>query len=510
MAASSLYGVNSVLSIGRVQTPTLKLVVDRDEAIENFNPQDYFLLRGQFSNAQTQADSPNATQMFWATWQPSNQVAKRFFDENGHCLDRKLIESIAAKLEDEPAQVISCEEIKKTQKSPLCFSLSALQKQASSQWGYSAKRVLELAQRLYETHKAITYPRTDCGYLPIEQFDEAPQLLSTLANIDPAIKALVDVCEPQVKSSVWNDQKVTAHHAMIPTLNDKVMLDKMTPEERHIYDLIRDQYLAQFLGDYEYQQRRIELLCAGETFTVTGNTPLKLGWKQILETNSREETNTENPPENLEALPKFVKGQRVINQAITIECKQTKPKPRFSDGTLIEAMKNVGSSVQEKTLKDILKNSHGMGTEATRANIIETLCKRGYLIRQKKHLLSTQKGRALIALVPDKLKNPRLTAQWEQKLHQIAQGNGDVDAFLQAQAHELTGMLEELQSKSTIQKAATLQLQSETQNNKVYLCPKCQAPLRRLKNKKGRYFWGCTQYPKCDFTTWEKKGKPSL
>ena len=509
MAASCLYGVNSVLSVGRVQTPTLKLVVDRDRIIENFKPQDYFVLKACFLT------NPNTS--FWTTWQASENGSKSLLDENGHCLDQKTIASIAAKVEDEPGQVLKFQETEKTQKAPLCFSLSGLQKKASSLFGYSAKRVLEIAQALYETHKAITYPRTDSNYLPTEQFEAADQVLAALSKADHEIQSLIDLCNTHSKSSVWNDKKVTAHHAMIPTMNDRIDIGKMSQDELNVYDLIRHQYIAQFLGDYEYLQRQVEIVCAGETFIATSNTPIKSAWKQAFQwkdSNGRQDEEKEEGDEPNNALPQLTKGQRVENQETKVESKQTKPPARFTEGTLIEAMKNVGKFVEDnfknETLKKILKDSNGIGTEATRANILETLFKRDYLQRKSKQVISTDKGRALIDIIPDIVKNPLLTAQWEQQLEQIAEGKGDLNTFVDSQTKLLKEMLAQLQDKSKIPTAAILHLQSETQNGKVYLCPKCQSPLRRLKSKKGKFFWGCVKYPDCDFTTWENNGKPKL
>lgn len=498
MGASALYGVNGVLSIGRVQTPTLKLVVDRDRTIENFKPQDYFVLRALF------ATKDNAD--FWTMWKAPEAV----LDDQGHCLNQQVVENVAAKVDEEPGTVTSFKETNKKQKAPLCFSLSALQKKASSLFGYSAKQVLETAQSLYEKHKATTYPRTDCGYLPEDQFKEAATITAALSQIDFGLKSLMAHCEITFKSSVWNDKKITAHHAIIPTMNEGVDMNQMSTEELKVYDLIRRQYLAQFMGDYEYRQRQIEVNCAGELFTATGNTPVKPGWKEAFNNNVLDEETESSEETANSVIPDLTKGDGVNNQETNVEAKQTKPPARFSEGTLIEAMKTAGKLVDDETLKKVLKNSKGIGTEATRANIIEVLFKRGYLQRKSKQVLSTDKGRALIDLVPDLVKNPVLTAQWEQQLEQIAEGKGKLDDFVNAQITLLKEMLAQLQNEGTKKQAATLQLQSETHNGTVYLCPKCESPLRRLKSKKGKFFWGCSQYPTCDFTTWERSGKPSL
>ncbi len=494
MGASALYGVNSVLSIGRVQTPTLKMVVDRDREIEAFKPQDYFVLKALFFG--------DDDKQVWTTWKAPDSM----IDAKGHCLNQQIIESIAAKVDEEPGVVSYFKESKKTQKAPLCFSLSALQKKASSLFGYSAKQVLEIAQSLYETHKATTYPRTDSGYLPEEQFDEVDAVINAIAIIDDKMKSLVALCDSRLKSSIWNNKKITAHHAIIPTTNEQIDIGKMSQEELNVYDLIRRHYLSQFIGDYEYMQRKITVSCAGELFTAIGNTPITLGWKQAF----NPESNNENNETEKNNIPVLNLRQSVENQKTRVETKQTKPLAYFTEGALIEAMKTVGKWIEDKKLKKIVKENSGIGTEATRANILETLFKRGYLQRSKKQVISTDKGRALIDLVPDTVKNPILTAQWEQQLEQIAEGNSKRDDFVEAQITLLREILLQLQNKGRKKQAATLQLQSETNNGTVYLCPQCEAVLRRLKGKKGKHFWGCTQYPNCHFTTWEKNKKPSL
>ncbi len=429
-----------------------------------------------------------------------------FVNENGLCLKKEIIESVAAKIEDEPGVVTQFSETRKNQKAPLCFSLSALQKKSSQLLGYSAKQVLGVVQSLYETHKAVTYPRTDCDYLPTEQFTEASQVLTALEKVDASLQPLIKQCDTYFKSSLWNDKKITAHHAIIPTINNHVDIDKMSSAELNLYDLIRRYYIAQFLGDYEYRQRKVEIHCAGECFSAMGNTPLKAGWKNAFSANTLDEDDEENEP----YLPLLYNGQCVENKETKILSKKTQPPARFTEGTLIEAMKTIGQSVSDEQLKKILKDSSGIGTEATRANILETLFKRDYLKRSKKHVFSTEKGRALIDLVPIAVKDPVLTAHWEQQLDKIANGQAELNHFVMQQSDLLKNMLHDLTKHKSEQNPSALQLQSDTQTSTVYLCPKCESPLRRLKNKKGNAFWGCSQYPCCSFTTWEKDNKPSL
>jgi DNA topoisomerase-3 len=216
----------------------------------------------------------------------------------------------------------------------------------------------------------------------------------------------------------------------------------MSQAEFNIYDLIRRQYLAQFLGDYEYLQINIDVMCVSELFVATGNTPVQVGWRQAFNRNLlNEDETTAN-----EKFPLLKQGDVVENQETVVENKQTKPPARFTEGALIDAMKTVGKFDKNESHKKILKDCSGIGTEATRANILETLFKRAYLERKNKQVISTEKGRVLIDILPEAIKNPVLTAQWEEQLEKIAQGQGDFDNFIASQADLLNDMLAQLKS----------------------------------------------------------------
>lgn len=428
MAATSLFSQRgqSVLSVGRVQTPTLKLVVDRDKEIENFKSKDYFVLLVQFTTANQET--------FWATWQVPHDIE----DEEGHCLNKEIAESASNKIKGQSAIVGKFSESKKQQSPPLCLSLSALQKLASSRFGFSAKKTLEFAQSLYEKHKATTYPRTDCGYLPESQFAEANSILKNVALIHPELKAIITQCDVKIKSSTWNDKKITAHHGIIPTANSQIDIKQMSLDELKLYDLICRYYVAQFLGDYIFNQRSVLVHCQNEAFKATSSTPVALGWKLALQ---------EPSEETLSSIPLLKQGEHLNTQEQRLEAIQTKPPVRFTEGTLIDAMKNIGKYVTNPELKKVLKETAGIGTEATRANVLETLLRREYLVRQGKQLISTQKGRALINLLPNAITDPATTAQWEQELENIADGNMTLDTFLQRQAENLEALLDALATK---------------------------------------------------------------
>ncbi|MDX1838123.1 DNA topoisomerase III [Legionella taurinensis] len=491
MAVSCLFSVpgQGVLSVGRVQTPTLKLVVDRDLSIEHFKPCDYFVLQAQCTSM--------SDELFWTTWDMPEEVT----DSEGRCINQSLIEAVAQRISGQTGIVKEYQEVQKKEAPPLCPSLSSLQKIASAQWGFSAKQTLDVAQSLYEHHKAITYPRTDCGYLPISQFAEAPTILKVLGQIDKELEPLISLCSPQYQSRAWNDKKITAHHGIIPTANIHVALHSMTTQERMLYELIRAYYLAQFLGDYELLYRVVFLEIEGYLFKSSNNTPLVLGWKKAFIKAADEEKSSETLKEFQESIPKLTEGHAVKIITTQSDSRKTQPAPRFTEGTLITAMKSIAKYVDNPQLKKILKETAGIGTEATRANILETLISREYIKRQGKQLISTPKGRCLIQKLPPSITNPATTALWEQVLDGIANGVSEITDFLDDQSDTLTGMLEQL-----VHLAPAYKKPCEVSQ---FSCPECQKNLYRREGKKG-FWWGCSGFPECKTTFLDNKGAPRI
>lgn len=423
---------SGVLSVGRVQTPTLKLIVDRDRLIENFKPKDYYTVSIQF----TQSSSDK----FWVNWQPDEFEA----DEEGRCINLHHAESVLKFVKTEPSGIDHFEQLEKKRQPPLCLSLSQLQKIASSQLGLSAKQTLDVAQALYEKHKATTYPRTDCGYLPESQHVDANQILNSLGIIDPSLNTILKLCNSTIKSLVWNDKKISAHHAIIPTLHSMLKLDSLNLTEKNVYDLIRRHYIAQFLGDYVYEQRQVGVKCASYLFTATCNTPIKLGWKEVFDRTMIDDEAEETDDNQWNIIPILTKGKAVQYLDSKLGNNKTKPPVRFTEGTLISAMKSIARYVDDPAIKKILQETAGIGTEATRANIIETLFKRSYIEKQKKYIVSTDKGRYLIDAMPEIVKSPITTAHWEHFLDEIANGRANPDEFLSEQIESLNTMLEQL------------------------------------------------------------------
>ena len=437
MAASCLFGVRGegVLSVGRVQTPTLKLIVDRDLSIEHFKAHDYFVLKAQFQTTNQEA--------FWANWVMPDEKT----DVDGRCVNKAFIDDVITAIANEKARALKFSDTRKSTSAPICLSLSTLQKLASNQFGMTAKQTLDIAQSLYEKHKATSYPRTDCGYLPESQFADAKNVLQALVHVDASMKPLLEKCNLQFKSSVWNDKKVTAHHGIVPTSNLRVDLPSMSPSERQIYGLVRAYYIAQFLGDYVYSQRQALIGIQEHQFKTNSNTPIVSAWKEAISGLEDAVSNEEEEILQQGFIPLLSENESLdIRETKILPCK-TKPAARFTEGSLITTMKSIAKYVDDARLQKILKETAGIGTEATRANIIETLVGREYVKRQGKQLISTAKGRQLIEKLPASITSPATTALWEQTLDSIANGESTLADFLDDQRDTLDGMLEQLEQR---------------------------------------------------------------
>jgi DNA topoisomerase-3 len=282
--------------------------------------------------------------------------------------------------------------------------------------------------------------------LPESQLHDAKIILTNLAEINGNYEPLIRACNISFRSPLWNDKKITAHHAIIPTTNSNVSLDRMSKEEQELYDLICRYYIAQFLGDYRYIERSVVIDCDGETFKATHHSATDLRWKLALGQEKGDiEDNKENSDEDkLSTLPKLTIGENLQLTSHKMLSKKTQPPARFTEGTLIEAMKSIGKTVSDNTHKKILKDTAGIGTEATRAGIIETLFKRGYLETKGKQIQATAKGKSLISYLPNMVSDPVLTATWEQQLEEIANGKANLATFMQDQKTLITNMITQI------------------------------------------------------------------
>ncbi|EDQ7952117.1 DNA topoisomerase III [Salmonella enterica subsp. enterica serovar Oslo] len=461
-------GIGNVLSVGRVQTPTLAIVVQRDREIENFVAKPYFEVIA------TLAVNGAAFPAKWV-------AAAQYCDEEKRCIQPGVVAQVVQLCRQTPtAAVIDCQTERKKKSAPLAFSLSSLQQACSRHWGMAAQKVLDIAQKLYETYKLTSYPRTDCGYLPLSMREEIPQVLSAVVSTDPALQPVVAQLDTQFVSRIWNDKKITAHHGIIPTKHTGD-LSKLSDDERNVYQLIRLHYLAQFLPLMEVDATEATFNISGQLFRTRGNVVVKPGWKSLFGTLADEDDDKEGEAR----LPAMQAGQTCQVQGAEQKALQTKPPAPYNDGTLIAAMTNAAAFVTDAALKKVLKENAGIGTEATRAGIIDTLVKRGFLVREKKALRSTPLGRNLVDVLPGTLTNPGLTALWEQMLDEVAAGRVSLNDFMARQSQWVSQLVNQGKSQP-------LALQAPPSPP----CPECGGKTAQRQGKSGP-FWGCLNYPEC-------------
>ncbi|WP_411389279.1 DNA topoisomerase III [Pseudomonas sp. MPB23] len=412
-------GYQGVLPVGRVQTPTLRLVVDRDRSIADFVPVAYWAI---------DVDLRHERMTFTAQWRAAEDAC----DDQGRCLNPQLAREAAEAMGNAAsARLVKLRTERMREVAPLPFDLGTLQEICSKKLGLGAQETLDIAQSLYETHKVITYPRSDCGYLPLSQHSEAPKILAALARADAAVNELMPHIDPQRRSRAWNDAKVSAHHGIIPTGAGKD-LAQLTGKHRAVYTLIRARYLAQFLPNHEYDRTQADLDCAGFALRAVGKVVIEPGWKRALPEALAPAKGREAPAP--QALPALAQGQDYAVAKVHLKDLWTQPPKPFTEGDLIKAMKNVAKLVEDPLLKQKLKDTTGIGTEATRAGIIQGLLDRGYLVKHGKALAATPAAFSLIDAVPRAIADPGTTAIWEQALDMVQSGEMSLEEFVAKQA----------------------------------------------------------------------------
>ena len=412
-------GYQGVLPVGRVQTPTLRLVVDRDRSIADFVPVPFWAIDVQLHSA---------GQVFNSQWRAPDDAC----DDQGRCLNQALAQQAAADMQAAgTAQVAKIATERVREAAPLPFDLGTLQEVCSKKLGLGAQETLDIAQALYETHKLITYPRSDSGYLPVSQHSEAPAILAALQRADASLAPLQQHLEPGRRSRAWNDQKVSAHHGIIPTAaaSDPA---RLPPKYKAVYTLVRARYLAQFLPNHEYDRTQADFDCAGHALRAVGKQIVEPGWRRALPEALTPAKGREAPP--TQVLPTLQKGQNCSVHGLTLKDMWTQPPKPFTEGDLIKAMKNVAKLVDDPRLKQKLKETTGIGTEATRASIIQGLLDRGYLLKNGKALSATPAAFSLIDAVPRAIADPGTTAIWEQALDMVQSGEMSLEEFVSRQS----------------------------------------------------------------------------
>ena len=439
---------NAQLSCGRVQTPTLAMIAKREEEIRKFKPEAYYGLTVRACGAQF-------------TWQDKKSKNSRSFD-------KKKVELIQNRCK---GQRLFIESVKKTVKkvySPALYDLTELQREANQRFGYSAKETLNIMQRLYEHHKVLTYPRTDSRYLSSDVVDTlAERLKSCGIGIYRSYAQAILKQKMRVTKQIVDDSKVSDHHAIIPT-EEYVNLQNMTQEERKIYDLVVRRFFAVLYPPFEYEQTTVIGSIEGEHFITSGKHPLKVGYYEVYEQVEKEEL-----------LPEFKEGQSYEITGFTMTEGKTTPPPYFTEATLLSAMENPVNYIQDHSAKTVktLKETGGLGTVATRADIIDKLFNTFLMEKKGNEIHITSKAKQLLELVPEDLKQPELTADWEMKLKQIAENKRKKDSFLTEIKEYTKELIQEIKQGEGV-------FRHDNMTNKK--CPECGKRLLSVSNKNGK------------------------
>jgi DNA topoisomerase-3 len=403
---------NVLLSIGRVQTPTLAIITEKQKEIDAFVPQAYWEVKAFFN--------PPEYSGIW--FDPQSKETK--------IMDNGKAEAIAAKVKGKTGSVLDIEKEEKRIPPPLLYDLTELQRDCNRKYGFSAQKTLDAAQALYEKHKMITYPRTDSRYLST---DMIPKLKSVLYKVNtgpyaPYASYALSLSQLPVTKRLVDDAKITDHHAIIPS-EAAVNLSALGSDELKIYDLIVRRFISSFYPAYIYNIMKVITAVEDERFLTRGTLVVQLGWMELAPQSDKEDKDSEKEDE--EELPNVKKGDLVTVQDSKIFSKKTKPPKPYTEATLLSAMENAGRFVDDENLKEQLKDS-GLGTPATRAATIERLICVGYITRKGKALQPTEKGMKLIEVVPKELKSAETTGKWEKGLSSISKSTMDPNRFMQS------------------------------------------------------------------------------
>lgn len=447
---------NAQLSAGRVQTPTLAMIVRREEDILRFRPKDYFTVKADFGE-------------YTALYKDGKGQA-RFADA---AAAKEVADSVRGK-----RGVLS--EVKKVYRfkaPPAAYDLTELQRDANKKYGYSAKQTLSLMQSLYETHKLLTYPRTDSRYITKDVAATLPERLRAIA-IGPYKDAASAVLrsKPIQTKYIVNDAKVTDHHAIIPT-EQYVDLNKLSREERHIYDLVVRRFIAVLSAPFEYDEVQVKITVGKYNFYTKGQSIKSAGWKALYDSSLADDDDDSEPDLAAQRLPALSQGAAVAVNEVRVCTGKTSPPARYTEATLLTAMENPASQVEDGRLRDALKTAGGLGTPATRADIIEKLFNSFYIERRGREIFPTSKGRQLIGIVPPDLKSAELTAKWEQQLSLIAEGKANDRKFIE----EMRGY-----ASSLVQAVKSSTAEYKHDNMTREPCPQCGKYLLEVNGKKGK------------------------
>lgn len=473
-------GHQATLKIGRVKTPTMALVVRREEEINNFHPVKYYQVNIIWSHENGCIKS---------IWNPADNI--NGLDAEGHLLDSSIAENLLRKIKTvagySNAVIQKVEENEKKEGQPLPYSLSALQIEAGKTYGYDPQTVLDTMQQLYEK-KLTTYPRSDCSFLPENQLVMAPEILENLKTVSSSWETCIEQANLLIRSRAWDNKKISAHHAIIPT-TVKCDFDALSVQQQLLYSMVAKAYLAQFHDLHIYRATKIWITCSDETFTATGRAIIQNGWKSLYPPKEEKEDS--------ELLPKVQQGEYVKYQDGEVLKKVTTSPKRFTASTLLKAMKEIHNYVKSPELKTQLKSVSGIGTEATRAGIIDELIKGEFLALEKKVLVPTETAYMMIKLLPDEITYPDTTAIWEDQFEQIVNQKISLTKFFDQQKTIVKDLVDAAKNAKISVPANSIK------------CPKCAHVLIRRKGKND-FFWSCSDYPNCKVTFSDGNNKPDI
>ncbi|HKI21904.1 MAG TPA: DNA topoisomerase 3 [Gaiellaceae bacterium] len=469
-----------VVSLGRVQTPTLAMMVKREREIQAFTPEPYWLVHATFDPR------------YNGLW---------FEGDETRLKDGKRADEIVENVIGKTGRVESVERKEQSERAPLLYDLTALQRDANRRFGFSARRTLSAAQSLYEGKKAITYPRTNSRWLSgdlVPQLKPTAETLVPIPDYERGARFVLGLDQLPL-ARVVNDTKVDDHHAIIPTdiAHD---VSAFTPDERRIFDLVARRFLAVFHPPARYARTTVVTEVEGERFRTRGKVTLEAGWRRVYGVEVADPAKQDEDAEGEGELPELKQGQEVRCAQAEAEAKETKPPPRYTEATLLSSMETAGKLVDDEELREAMKE-RGLGTPATRAEIIETLIRREYIERAGKDLQPTPKGMSVVTMLEEHpITSAELTGDWEKQLSDIEHGNGARSAFMDG----IAGF-----AKTTVEQIASLPDDKiKVERVELGLCPKCGAETGEILKENSRAY-GCTSWksreePGCGFVIWKR------
>ena len=477
---------DGAVSLGRVQTPTLAILARREQEIRDFKPEPYWIVDALFDTVEN----------------PRRYEGRYHAGANPRIKTAVEAEAVVRDCDGQPGEITKLEKTERKERPQLLYDLTSLQRDANSRFGFTARRTLAAAQRLYEEHKALTYPRTNSRYLTGDMIPEIKPIASVV-GAQPEYTAGAEYVvglEKLPLERVVNDLKVSDHHAIIPTRAERHPVDKMNSDDRRIYDLVAKRFLAIFHPDAVFENTRVETTVATHVFRTRGKLMLVPGWRAVYGESADADPGARSDDDEgrEQQLPKLERGEDVAVKEISSEEKETKPPRRYTEGSLLAAMETAGKLVDEEELREAMKDS-GIGTPATRAAIIERLIQVGYIERDGRALVVTEKGLNVIRLLGEHpLTSPGLTGDWEHRLAKIELGSDSREAFM--------GDIVKF-TESTISELDTKLKDVRIPRANLGPCPVCGRDI--VENRKGYSCWS-REDPGCGFVIWKAKAGKQL